>query len=511
MSLRGPEAMASLDEALRDIRREEDEIAKRLARSGERITKIHETEADLVRQLAKLRLDPAIQAELADHISSAEAKARDMLKAHASEMGGAEKELAAIDASLGKLTSDRAEALTTLAGHQEALKALATSVQATLATDSAYAALAGEARQLNETAAQSMQKTEQAEADREQKGRPYRDDPLFMYLWESGYGTKNYRSNNLIRYLDGLVAGLVDFAKARPNFAMLNEIPLRLREHAERQMAIAAEARAKAEAMQTAAVDAAGGKPVRDKLTAVQGRIDAIDAQITEAEDKRDAAAKSLSVLAQGADPAFEQALTTLAESLQREDITTLLNEARLTSTGRDDTLVAQIDDARTRARDEDTETKDQRERLKTLAARRRELEDIQWEFKKSRFDDPRSSFGEDKLVGDLLNDFLRGGITAASYWEQWRRSQNFNQGTSWGNGGVPSSTSPWAERGGSTVNWPKDSFGGGGGNSPGLPTGMPGGWGRSSGGNSGGFSRPRTGSQGGRGSDTGFKTGGGF
>ena len=60
MSLSGPEALRSLDEALRDIRREEDEIAKRLARSAELVTKIRATEGELFRQLAKVRLDPAI-------------------------------------------------------------------------------------------------------------------------------------------------------------------------------------------------------------------------------------------------------------------------------------------------------------------------------------------------------------------------------------------------------------------------------------------------------------------
>ena len=46
MSLTGPEALRSLDEALRDIRREEDEIAKRLARSAELMTKLREQEGE---------------------------------------------------------------------------------------------------------------------------------------------------------------------------------------------------------------------------------------------------------------------------------------------------------------------------------------------------------------------------------------------------------------------------------------------------------------------------------
>jgi hypothetical protein len=216
--------------------------------------------------------------------------------------------------------------------------------------------------------------------------------------------------------------------------------------------------------------------------------------------------------LAQGSDPAFEAALAAFAEGLAREDIKTLLAEARRTQTAQDDTLVAQIDDTRAKVREEDVETRDQKERLKTLATRRRELEDIQYEFKKARYDDPRSTFREDDLVGDLLNDFLRGGITAASYWEQWRRSQNWTSGTSdWGGGiGLPrNGRNPWPQGGG--FSWPDNSFGGGsgGGSSPWGrgPTG--GGWGRPSSGG-GGFSRPRTGSSGAR-RGGGFKTGGGF
>ncbi len=120
--------------------------------------------------------------------------------------------------------------------------------------------------------------------------------------------------------------------------------------------------------------------------------------------------------------------------------------------------------------------------------------------------------------MGDLLNDFLRGGISAASYWDQWQRSQNWSAGTSdWGGGvGLPNngrsqSSSPWGEGGGSTFNWPDSSFGGGSASNRPRSGGFGGGWGgnRPSGGG-GGFSRPRTGSSGNRRSG-GFKTGGGF
>jgi len=513
MSLSGPEALKSLDDALRDIRREEDEIAKRLARSAELVTKFKETESELLRQLAQVRLDPATQASLTGRLSQAETRAREMLNQHGASLNAAEQELKALDKQIAALAGERTELASKAAAARGELKALADRVAVDAAKNPDYVEKRRAAEQLAQVAAESARKTEQAEADREAKGKPYRDDPLFMYLWERGFGTRNYRENNLIQYLDGLVAGIVGFPEARVNFATLNEIPLRLREHAERQQQIADAAADTVEDLEKAAVDAAGGKATREAMEAAETRIVAIDAEMVANEDKRDERARTQRDLAQGSDPAFTDAVSTLAEALGREDIQTLLAQARATETGQDDTIVKQIDDARQRAQEEDADTRDQRSRLKTLAARRRELEDIQYEFKKQGFDNPRSTFGEDKLVGDILTEFLRGGISAADYWGQWRRSQNW-QGGSRPTQSAPTSN-PWGGSSGGGFNWPDSSFGGSaGGRRSGNSGGFGGGWGRlpTGGGSSGGgsFSRPRSGSSGNR-TSGGFKTGGGF
>lgn len=517
MSIGGPQALASLEEAMRDIRREEDEISRRLARSTEIVAKIKESEAELFRQLAQLRLDPAIQSELDGRISTAESKARESLKAHGKAVEKAQKAIEDLEAARASLVERRRNAIADLTEKQKALDALLQRVSAELETDPAYAEKRAGAQALDEVAAQSLEKTRLAEKDRDEKGKPYRDDPLFMYLWDSGFGTSAYKGNNLIRYLDGLVAGLVGFHKARPNYAMLNDIPLRLGEHAERQEANAQAAEAEQEALSNKAADAAGAKPLREAKSKAEADVQAIDAAIVEAEDKRNEAGETLQSLTSGSDPALASAAASLAAALGQEDIQTLLAEARRTRTGQDDTIVAQIDESRTRMREEEEESRDLRERAKTLAARRRELEDIQWEFKKQRFDDPRSTFKEDKLVGDILNDFLRGGISAASYWDQWRKSQNWAPGNEWGAGSAAprrnsgNNSSPWGDQGG--FHWPDNSFGGSassGRKSKPSSGGFGGAWGGGGNGGGGGFSRPRTGDAGTR-KHSGFKTGGGF
>ncbi len=501
MALNGPQAMASLDDAVRDIRREENDVGKRLSRSSERVAKIRENEAELFRKLAALRLDSDGQKQIASQLSRAEREARDMLKSHAASFSQSENQIELLDEKIAALAADRRKALADIDVQQEKLKALAKQISAIIARDPEFEEKRAVAGQLQAIANESLKKASQAEADQEQKGRPYREDALFSYLWETGYGTASYKANNLVRWLDAKVARMVGYQDARANFSMLNEIPQRLREHGERQIEAAEEAQAALDEIEARAVSKAGGDPIKKALQAAQDRIETIDGQMVKAEDERDGLMKKLRQLAEGREPAFAKAVKNLATAMQGREIADLMAQARQTRTVDDDIIIAKIDDARVRLIDEENETGELRERLKVLARRRRELEDIAWEFKKSQFDDPRSVFRRDELVGDLLNEFLHGAISAASYWGQWQRSQNWRAGTTdWGGGvGLPNRgrRSNWSQRG------PWSSSGGSRNGAPGSrPSGS-----RSK---SSKFNRPRSGSRGSRKSG-GFKTGGGF
>lgn len=498
MSLSGPKAMRALDDALRDIRREEDEITKRIARGNERVGKLRETELGQLRALAEVRLSPEVQSELTGTLSQAEAKAREMLKGHAASMAGMEKALADTETELAGLAAERQALLETSAARQAEIDALAGPVQAALAADAAHGKLVAEHEDAERVAAEADRKADQAEADRVEKGQPYRDDPLFIYLWDRGYGTSAYKAGNLTRMLDAWVARLVGFTEARANYAMLTAIPERLREHADRLDADVEELEKRIEAMERAALDAAGGGAARTELEAAQARVASIDAQIVEREDAREDLTQKQKQIADGGDPAFARAVDMLAEAISGTGIEKLLAEARATDTDEDDAIVARLEETRRRIAEEQAELDDERGRLKTLEVRRRELEDIEFEFRKSRYDDPRSRFGEERLVGDMLTEFLKGGMTAAAYWDMWRGSQDWS-GTS---GPIVPTGRPRSrtKRGGFAI--PPGGF------SPRPP----------SGGNWGGFSRPRSGGFGGGGFKTGggfkgggFKTGGGF
>ena len=117
----------------------------------------------------------------------------------------------------------------------DALEALDEQRQRTaerIQSDAAWRAAKSAVETAEKIAVNADEKASQAEADLAAKGKPYEDDPLFIYLWRKKHGQADDRSGLFVRFFDRKVAGLVGYRDARANYAMLQEIPLRLREHA---------------------------------------------------------------------------------------------------------------------------------------------------------------------------------------------------------------------------------------------------------------------------------------
>ena len=442
----GPEALRSLDRALDDIRRDEKQMTRLSADATARISRLREIEAEQFIALAELRLDPARKTEITGDISRAEKQARSILEKHESQFNDIAERLDSIDQEIKSIVEKRQKAQDVYENAEAELDALSGEVFKTLKTDEKYQAQLTKANEAKSVAEHALKKTEVAEADREEKGKPYREDPLFMYLWESGYGTSSYSSNNLVRFFDKMIADMVRYHDAKPNFAILNEIPMRLREHAERLLEDADKEHAKLKKLEDKAFDAAGGKSYRVNSEKAEKEIAAIDEAQVRLEDERDELARSHSKLADGGDTAYHEAVETLTDGLQRETISELYDQARQTSSREDDLIIRKIDAVREEIVEQETDLAEAKGRLKTLAARRRELEDIEWEFKKSNFDDPRMKFDDD-LIEDVLEEFLKGAITAAGYWGQWQAAQKgMNYGSRSKSKTTRSKSGPWSK-----------------------------------------------------------------
>src|SRR4051812_31795685 len=107
MTLSGPDALRALDDALRDIRREEDEVAKRAARHAELLIKLRSQEADLYRQLGASRLDPGLRARQASQLAQINAAVESGIARYDAAFADAEAGLQHIEAALARGNADR--------------------------------------------------------------------------------------------------------------------------------------------------------------------------------------------------------------------------------------------------------------------------------------------------------------------------------------------------------------------------------------------------------------------
>src|SRR5690606_13717072 len=102
-----------------------------------------------------------------------------------------------------------------------------------------------------------------------------------MYLWRRRYGTSEYVGGGLTRWLDGKVARLIGYADARANYARLSELPVRLREHAERVGARADEELARLAELDEQGRAAAGVPALEQEHDDLAAQVAEVDEEIT--------------------------------------------------------------------------------------------------------------------------------------------------------------------------------------------------------------------------------------
>jgi chromosome segregation ATPase len=426
MALSGPDALRALDDALRDIRREEDEVAKRAARHVELLVKLRSQEAELYRQLGAARLEPAERARQASQLAQINGAVESTIARYDAAFADAEAGLQHVEAAIARGSADRSLLHSETTRRDGELAALAADARPTLGSNADYAGKLATAREYSAIAEQAQLRAAQAEADREHNGRPFRDDDLFMYLWSRGYGTPSYRGKWLAAALDARVARLIGYDAARANFTLLTDAPVQIRAHAERMQEAARAAKAEIAKFENVALDSAGGRVAREAIEAAVARLEALDRENVVLQDRRDEAIRARGELAMGTDPAFAAALDDLAQRLEGDELWQVLAQARANPAGNDEGVMQQLDDLKQRLKDENDETADYRAQLIALASRRRDLEDILFELKARGFDNPHSQFSDNDLVGELLNAMVRGEMSAAAYWERWRKSQSW-------------------------------------------------------------------------------------
>ncbi len=454
----GTKTLAYFQQALADERKQLEEVGRQTDKLSERQLALEQDDLADFRELARLRVDLLATEQVQSSLDEAEQLVQSFLNERQGQRDQAEKAMRAAQEEALELGHRREEQALRTVELANRIDDAEKKTQDRLDQDLRYIEQRDSVEHARRTAIHAETKAKKSEEELESKGQPYRDDQLFMYLWQRGYQTPEYTSGKLTRWLDGWVARLVNYAESRVNFVRLQEIPKRLREHA-RMRAEEAEAEyEKLHQLDQQARKSAGIDRLDEELAQQQELLAEIDREIEAATQKMWPLEEKKAAFAAGDDPNYQKAIDLLSNELAKDELTALHSDALSTPFIEDDIIITNL----FRRLESKEDIAEDRRELKDLRAKHeariRELEKIFADFKKNRFDSPGSGFANSAMVSMMLANFLNGLLSRADLWrvlEQQRRHQprqadpgfgsgGFGRGTVWGGGrSLPRSPRP--------------------------------------------------------------------
>jgi chromosome segregation ATPase len=436
----GRQALGSIDQALNKVHSGIADLEDSISRATEQLLAQQRAQADDYRELAQVRVERLANPELIEHIDHAERQVLTLLGDRDEAIGRLKQEIADAQRLREQHEAERLHQAAQLDGAVEVVDEAEAKTQARLDVDPEYRAQRDVAEQAERKALHALDKADRSEKELQEKGAAYRDDPLFVYLWERKYGLPEYRASGLTRWLDGKVARLIGFADARANHTRLNEIPLRLREHAEHLRDLADGEFTRLRQLDEHARTADGIPALEERVAREQAVLDRIDERIREAEEQDKSLQSKKAQYASGEDEYTRRAVEFMANEYRRDDLARLRHEAFDTPYPEDDLVVSRM----AQREDEQQQIESSISGLKSSLERQQErlfeLESLRTEFKRKRYDRAGSVFDNDSMIAVLLGQFVGGMLDRGMLWKVLKEQQRYRPRRSdpgFGSGGL--------------------------------------------------------------------------
>jgi hypothetical protein len=410
----GRQALATIEDAVSRARADERRLDTALKAAADEAARLRTERAAAFRELARVKLDALQKDGGVGELDAAERRALAILSDRREAYEGLMERRREAEEREQAAERERHARAAALEEALDAIEALSARVEAEARVSPEWAAQRGRIEAADETARKAEEKAKLAEKDRVEKGRPYEADPLFMYLWNRKFGTAEYRSGYLVRFFDRKIARLVGYDKARANYMLLNEIPLRLREHAKRVKEEVAAERARLTAVEREALEKAGLGPLERRAEDARAALEEAEAKLSEAkaELQRMDSEHDASVL--GGDTPYREAVEVLAAADSRQDLRALYREAAQTPTPRDEALIRRIEATEAAIGRAEGEMGAIRREMRDLAQRRAAIERERDEFRRRGYDNPYGGFGNEQVLANVLGGMLGGILQGA-------------------------------------------------------------------------------------------------
>ncbi|WP_417770155.1 hypothetical protein [Stappia sp.] len=420
----GRQTLGSIERALNELRHEEDQLKRRVEGAMREVNDLRSAELDAYRELARFRMREGGDRIFGQRIDRDEAEAKRRLEQRELALSTLRAQHDQLESDIAELTEQRRRLTRERDGASDRLDGILGAVDEKLAKDEVYTAQRAAAEAAEQTAIAARSKAELALADRQKKGVAYESDALFLYLWRRGFGTSAYASKGIIRMLDRWVARIIRYDDARPNYAMLVQIPERLEAYAlDREAEAEAEKARLGQLSRAAAAEIAGEDLAKTIETAEVGIAEAT-ATLEKLETELEDVARREQPYLSGEDADYRTAEEALLRSLQSEELGTLWQEALATPSPDDERIVRRLQDLDARiTRSTGSIEADQRD-LRDMGRRRDELVKVTRQFRQKRYDTWDSTFDNDSLTGVLLGELAKGALSGADYWAKAEKSR---------------------------------------------------------------------------------------
>lgn len=408
----GRDAIASVENAMRGVRSDESRLTDVMNSISQALSGLRSDQTGAFKQLAELKLDALLAAPVRGALDRAESQALSIIEDGRRKAEDTKRRRDEAQAVLMACLDDRAKAAEALEAASEALDEGRARTAERLKSEPGWTKLADATAAAEAIADQSDKKADVAEADLAQKRIPYDQDPLFSYLWKEGFGTSAYKGSGFVRMMDGWVAGLCGYHNARPNYAMLNEIPKRLREHARVREDDVGRIRLELERMERNALIADGVEKLERVVAECETKTAAAEKRLTEAQERLKSIDAQLTMESGGrSDPHYLQATDVIARAIAQDDLRRLHAQALSTPTQEDERILERLIAIEKQIAEREAELGKTRETIRELARRRGELELARDEARRQGYDQPHSTFGNDSIIADVITGIVKGAM----------------------------------------------------------------------------------------------------
>jgi hypothetical protein len=405
----GRQALATVEQTIAQARREEARLDSALREATGEAVRLRAARMAAFRELAKVKLDTLASAGVEQELDAAERRALAIMEQGRRAAADFAKRREQAERSLEQSEAEREARAAELDEALAALSELRAQVEAQTRVSPEWAAARARMDELGRITEAAEKKTAQAEADREEKRKPYESDPLFMYLWDRRFSTAEYSAGPFVRFFDRRVAKLVGYDKARASYAMLNAIPTRLREHAARLQEELQGARARLTAIERDALEKSGAQPLEARVRERNAAFDAADRKLANARAELDKIEQAGRNGVASGEASYAQAIELLASADAAQDLQSLYREAAQTPDPTDEAILKRIESTENAIGRAEKETGAIRREMQELARRRKQIESERDEFRRRGYDDPFGSFGNERVLASVLGGILGG------------------------------------------------------------------------------------------------------